>query len=56
MMMVRSRCRKVKAVVVPFAVVNAILMTGSRVRGVDGSFWASEGLATRDNLVLLGTG
>jgi hypothetical protein len=52
MMMVRSRCKKVKLVVLPFVVVNAILMTGSHVRGIDGSFWASEGLATGDNLVL----
>jgi hypothetical protein len=45
MMMVRSGCEKVELVVVPFVVVNAILMTGSCVRGGDGSFWASEGLA-----------
>jgi hypothetical protein len=56
MMMVRSRCGKVKPVVVPFVLVNVILMTGSCVRGIDGSFWASEGPATGDNLVLLGTG
>jgi hypothetical protein len=55
-MMVRSRCGKVKLVVVPFAVENAILMTGSLVRGVDGSCWASVGLAMGDNLVLLGNG
>jgi hypothetical protein len=56
MMMVRSGCGKFKPVVVPFAVVNVILLTGSGVQGIDGSFWASEGLATGDNLVLLGTG
>ena len=55
-MMVRSGCGKVKPVVVPFVVENAIVLTGSLVRGVDGSFWASWGLATGDNLVLLGTG
>jgi hypothetical protein len=56
MMMVRSGCGKVKPVVVPFEVVTAILITGTHVQGVDGSFWASEGLATGNNLVLLGTG
>jgi hypothetical protein len=40
MMMVRSGCGKVKPVVVPFVVVNAILMTGSR----GGTTWCSWAL------------
>jgi hypothetical protein len=56
MMMGSARCGKVEPVVVPFVVENAIfLMTGSRARGEDGSFWASAGLATGDNVVILVT-